>query len=270
MTSPQPPYGDTAPPTPQDARARAKADKAYRKASRPFYRKKRFIFPALLVLLIIIIVLANKGGGSSSGGHVAAAPATASAAAPAPGATPESPSSAAPAAAAPTTYAGKGDDVVKITKDAGPAIVTFDCARCSGNTVLQSDGADLLLVNTIDGYTGRRLIDAMDGSTTSTLTVKATGSWKITVASGLASAKKGDTSVNGHGDDVAVLTGNISKAAITNKGGQSNFVVQAYSTGSSLPDLAVNTIGGYTGTVPVQGPVALAITSTGDWTVSGS
>ena len=147
--------------------------------------------------------------------------------------------------------------------------MTFECAKCSGNTVLQSDGGDSLLVNTIGAYSGRRLIDATDGSMTSTLTVKATGSWKITVASGLGSAKKGDTNASGRGDDVVVLTGKISKAAITNRGGSSNFVVQVYGE-SGFPDLAVNTIGGYSGTVPVEGPAALAITSTGNWTITGS
>jgi hypothetical protein len=59
--------------------------------------------------------------------------------------------------------------------------------------------------NTTSCYSGRHLIDAMDGSSTGTLTVKATGSWKITVASGLASAKRGDTSITGQGGPV-VLT----------------------------------------------------------------
>lgn len=246
---PQPPYPPQAYPSPPAPKAKKR-------------RKWPWILLAVLVLLILISSISGRGNPAPTvGGTTLASPA--GPAAPAPPAS-------APTASAPTNYTGKGDDVVKITKDSGPAIVTFDCASCSGNTVLQSDGADLLLVNTIGAYSGRRLIDAMDGSTTSTLTVKATGSWKITVASGLASAKKGDTSVSGHGDDVAVLTGSISKAAITNKGGQSNFVVQAYSSGGGLPDLAVNTIGGYSGTVPVQGPVALAITSTGDWTITGS
>ena len=108
-----------------------------------------------------------------------------------------------------------------------------------------------------------------DGSSTSTLTVKATGSWKITVASGLASAKRAEANVSGHGDDVVLLTGSFRKASITNKGG-SNFVVQAYERSSSVPNLAVNTIGGYSGTVAIDGPAVLAITSTGDWTVAGS
>ncbi len=242
----------------------------------PAAKKKRRRWPwvvlAVLVLFIIVVSTGSKGGTPApTSGAPASAAVTPNAVTPAAPAVPApaAPAPAAPAASAPTSYTGRGDDVVTIKKDDGPAIVTFECAKCSANTVLQSDGGDSLLVNTIGSYSGRRLIDATDGSTTSTLTVKATGSWKITVASGLASATKGGTSVSGHGDDVAVLTGNISKAAITNKGGSSNFVVQVYGS-SGFPDLAVNTIGGYSGTVPIETPAALAITSTGSWSVTGS
>jgi hypothetical protein len=46
-----------------DARARAKAEKAYRKAQRPWYKKKRFILPLALVVIIVIIVLSTRGDG---------------------------------------------------------------------------------------------------------------------------------------------------------------------------------------------------------------
>lgn len=229
----------------------------------PKKRKKwPWIIGAILVLFVIIGVSGGNGGSSPTVEQVnsAAAPAVPAGNAPAPAAQPQ--------ASPPTDYSGKGDDVVTIKKDSGPAIVSFECGKCSGNTVLQSDGYDTLLVNAIGSYKGRHLIDANDGSTTSTLTVKATGSWKITVASGLGTALKGDKAASGHGDDVVLLSGSMSKAAITNKG-KSNFVVQVYGS-SAFPDLAVNTIGGYTGTVPVDGPALLSIKSDGDWSVTGS
>lgn len=69
MNAPMPPqyggYDPNAPQSPQDAKARAKAEKAYRKATRPFYRKKRFILPALFVLLIVVIA-ATAGGGDGT------------------------------------------------------------------------------------------------------------------------------------------------------------------------------------------------------------
>lgn len=62
MPPPPPPpgYADT----PQDAKARAKAEKAYRKASRPWYRKKRWWLLAVVVVLVVIIAASAGGGGS--------------------------------------------------------------------------------------------------------------------------------------------------------------------------------------------------------------
>lgn len=50
-----------------DPKAAAKAAKAYAKATRPFYKKKRFIIPAAAVA-IGIAVSAGGGGGSDDGG----------------------------------------------------------------------------------------------------------------------------------------------------------------------------------------------------------
>lgn len=47
-------------------KAQAKAEKAYRKASRPFYKKKRWILGGLLVLLILVVVVPNSGGNKNS------------------------------------------------------------------------------------------------------------------------------------------------------------------------------------------------------------
>lgn len=51
---------------PRDARAQAKAAKAYEKARRPWYKKKRFILPLALIVLIIIISIATSGGGGGN------------------------------------------------------------------------------------------------------------------------------------------------------------------------------------------------------------
>ncbi len=47
--------------SPKEAKARAKADKAYAKASRPWYQKKRFIIPGVLVLLMIVVAALSGG-----------------------------------------------------------------------------------------------------------------------------------------------------------------------------------------------------------------
>lgn len=51
---------------PRDARARAMADKAYAKARRPWYKKKRFIIPLALIALIVIISIATTAGGGGN------------------------------------------------------------------------------------------------------------------------------------------------------------------------------------------------------------
>lgn len=58
-----PPYGGFE--SPQDARAHVAAEKAYKKASRPWYQKKRFIIPLALVALSFIAP-ALGGGGSDT------------------------------------------------------------------------------------------------------------------------------------------------------------------------------------------------------------
>lgn len=60
MTENQPPLD------PRDARAQAKADKAYAKARRPWYKKKRFILPLLLLALIVVIFAVSTSGGGNT------------------------------------------------------------------------------------------------------------------------------------------------------------------------------------------------------------
>jgi len=68
----------------RDAKAQAAADKAYRKASRPWFKKKRFILPLIIVVIIIIASVSNAGKKDSpSVAPSAGAPTTEPAAAPA-------------------------------------------------------------------------------------------------------------------------------------------------------------------------------------------
>jgi hypothetical protein len=60
-TPPPPQFTD-----PKSAKAQTKAEKAYRKASRPFYKKKRFVLLAVIVVIVIIVIATKSGGGSSS------------------------------------------------------------------------------------------------------------------------------------------------------------------------------------------------------------
>jgi hypothetical protein len=51
---------------PRDAKAQAKADKAYRKASRPWFKKKRFWVLGIIVLLVLISALSGGGDDTSA------------------------------------------------------------------------------------------------------------------------------------------------------------------------------------------------------------
>ena len=133
---------------------------------------------------------------------------------------------------------------------------------------MERDGGESLLVNTIGSYTGKRWIDASSGSTTGRLTIKATGSWKVTIG-GPDQARSASGPVSGKGDDVIALGGDTTTAALTNKG-KGNFIVQSVPTDGSLfgGDLAVNEIGSYTGTVPLTAPTLVQVTSDGSWTIT--
>jgi Domain of unknown function (DUF4352) len=51
----------------REAKAQAQADKAYKKATRPWYKKKRFIFPlALVALIVVITAMSGAGGGDNT------------------------------------------------------------------------------------------------------------------------------------------------------------------------------------------------------------
>ena len=150
---------------------------------------------------------------------------------------------------------------------AHPGYVRFECPACTGNTVVKTDGEESLLVNTIGAYKGTKWINIKDGSSTRTLTVKATGRWTLTISDADKLPKYDAAAASGAGDSVVVFHGAASKAKITNSG-TGNFVVQVVS--NSGMDLAVNDIGNYDGTVPLTGPAIVQVTSDGKWTIAPS
>ena len=77
-----PPPPPLAPLSTKDARAQGKAAKAYNKAQRPFYKKKRYIVPAAVIVVIIAIAAAGGGGGDSKKGVSAGVATTVPGAAP--------------------------------------------------------------------------------------------------------------------------------------------------------------------------------------------
>jgi hypothetical protein len=230
------------------------AEEAEKKKS---WVKRHKVLTGVLVFVVLVIIGSASGGSDKKTG-------TNQTASPAQKAEDTKPT---PTPVAPKVYQGTGDDVLDVQKPGdGMAIVRFECSTCTQNTVVKTNGSESLLVNTIGGYSGSHLIDTGNGSNTTQLTITAGGAWKVTVSS-LDAATPASGPVNGKGDTVLYLTGKTTKAAVTNTG-DANFVVQAYSASGGFPDLAVNTIGSYKGTVPMKAPAYIQITSNGNWTVT--
>jgi hypothetical protein len=66
MSQPRGPESQSGYGSPREARAQASAEKAYRKAQRPWFKKKRFLVPLALVLLIGFSAALNGGGDSGA------------------------------------------------------------------------------------------------------------------------------------------------------------------------------------------------------------
>jgi hypothetical protein len=66
-----------------------------------------------------------------------------------------------------------------------------------------------------------------------------------------------------------IVNGNGTKALFTNRG-ESSFIVMLVPIQTATMNLAINTIGGYEGTVPVNGPALVIVRSSGSWTITPS
>ena len=105
---------------------------------------------------------------------------------------------------------------------------------------------------------------------TANLEIKADGPWHIEVKSlRLARPMAPGQPLTGKGDDVALYSGDTAVAAITHDG-QRNFIVTSYPTGDTIPDLLVNVIGPYNGSVRFPGPATVTVRADGSWSISVS
>lgn len=161
------------------------------------------------------------------------------------------------------TFTGTGDDIVSADLGGNPAIVSFTCELCTGNTVLQTNGPDSLLVNEIGAYTGKHMVNTTDGSRTSEFEITATGAWNLTIED-ISTVPGSVGPVSGTGDSVVRLVTDTTKAAISYQG-EGNFVVQTLGT---RRDLVVNEIGSYEGTVRLVAPTFVQVTASGPWSIT--
>jgi hypothetical protein len=175
---------------------------------------------------------------------------------------------AAEAAAAPKEFAGVGDDIVTITKHGTGAQVAVIQHTGGSNFAVHTLDATMdttdLLVNTIGNYSGTVLFDARSRDQTTALKITAGGSWTVKLVP-LTSVRSFDSSVpmTGTGDDVFYYKG-ATKAATFTHDGSSNIAVHTFGT---RPDLLINEIGAYTGTV-VWAPGLYQVTADGNWSAT--
>jgi hypothetical protein len=161
------------------------------------------------------------------------------------------------------TLTGTGDAVKAVDLKGLPAVATFTCTACSGNTVLETNGAEMLLVNTVGAYTGSHLVDTSAGVPTTEFNISADAAWTLKIED-VDTVPSTMDKASGHGDAVLYWDVATDKAAITNKG-EGNFVVQGF--GSEVPELPVNKVGDYSGTVKLT-PGFVQVNSDGDWTIT--
>ena len=130
-----------------------------------------------------------------------------------------------------------------------------------------------LLVNTLDPYDGYRPLDWLDRQCTAMFEVQAVGPWTIEILpyarfwANTAWHLSVPGVLEGNGDTILVLDGEPRRATITGNEVGDFFAVFAWSERG--PDLLVNEIDPYTGTVLVgKNTFGLEIQAIGPWTIS--
>jgi hypothetical protein len=161
------------------------------------------------------------------------------------------------------TLTGTGDAAKTVDLQGLPAVVTFTCEACTGNTALETNGAEILLVNTTGAYTGSHLVDTSAGVPTTEFNISADSAWTLKIED-IDSVPSSTDKVSGHGDRVLLWDVATDKAAITNKG-EGAFVVLGF--GNEVPEEAVNKVGDYSGNVTLT-PGYVQVNSDGDWTIT--
>ena len=123
-----------------------------------------------------------------------------------------------------------------------------------------------LLVNEIGSYSGVVSYGLM-GAESAMLQITADGAWTVQIDP-ITAAPLAPAQLSGTGDAVYKYEGSAAVAQITHAG-SSNFAV--HQTDGTWPNLLINEIGAYQGSVPfMAGPSLLLIKADGAWTIATS
>ena len=159
------------------------------------------------------------------------------------------------------TFTGSGDDVISLGEFTSPAILEFTCEYCDGNTVVETNGSESLLVNEIGSYSGSHFINYRDNSMMTRVMVTADADWTLVIRD----ITTAPDTLSGHGDQAIWIRGTEAEVVKITNDGDSNFVVQTF---TDYIDLVVNEIGAYSGTVEMTLPALVQVESNGDWTLT--
>ena len=249
------------------------------KTKKPIY-KRWWAWAVAAVVLVIIIVAISGGDGDQVATPEASMPATTQAAKakktePAP--KPSEPAKPAGNAQIAEDYgsfdtltkAGTGDATIKLPGGAKAGMVTATHKGSSNFSVSALDenneSTGDLLVNDIGAYKGVTAFGLNSVGDAVKLKIDADGAWTVKISS-LENAPTLDLPVKQEGDRVYVYNGKAADWAIANKG-KGNFVVIQQT--SIMPNLMVNEIGRYKGTVPATaGPNVVTVQSDGAWSIA--
>jgi hypothetical protein len=173
----------------------------------------------------------------------------------------------------PVTQAGVGSSVIDLPAGSDYGMVT---AVSNGDgvfaiTELAADNTPTgdLLVDTSGPYSGTTAYGLVTvGAKATKLKIDASGPWHLTIAP-LDKAPALTLPAKGASNAVYVYLGAVANWKIVHTAkASSNFSVVQY---GQMPNLLVNAIGNYTGTVPVTaGPTIITIDATGPWSITAA
>ena len=167
------------------------------------------------------------------------------------------------------SYSGQGNQVVKLTKPAGPALL-YAQGGVPGTAfkVEAFDGAGIDEYQGIDALGPYRGISPLDFSWEPTvrLQVTATGPWSIEVRP-LSTARVVGTpgTISGSGDEVFRVAGQAVTAYIQGNASGGSFGVSSYDLAGDWRSNPVVTNAPYEGTVVLAGPGLIEVAATGLW-----
>ncbi|RSM50131.1 hypothetical protein DMA12_02435 [Amycolatopsis balhimycina DSM 5908] len=168
------------------------------------------------------------------------------------------------------THTGKGSGEFTTSWPADQlGFFTFDCPKCSGNVLIDTDGGEDGLVNAIGAYKGTTWLNTYPDRPTRTVTIRATAAWTATIADhrSLTTAESGKPA-KGTGDAVLKLPAGVTRVQFAAKTPNN---VALWVISPEKRDLLVNEIGDTQVECDVRGPALLRVDGyEASWTLTPS